>query len=171
MYIEWVNEIHSVVSSSLQPHELCSLWNSPGQNTAVGSLSLIQEILQHRDRTQASRIVGRFFTTEPCGKLWPWTKHFVLLSFSSLTKTMGIILRYKWKGLEQHVIQRSLSINPNYPHSPSFHLLYLAPWNTLFEDGDLPGYKRRWGLVCTSVNGAQSPALPGNSKGRLWKTI
>ena len=92
---------------------------------------------QPRDRTQVFRIVGRFFTTEPCGKLWPWTKHFVLLSFSSLTKTVGIILRYKWKGLEQHVIQRSLWINPNYPPSPSFHLLYLAPWNTLFEDGDL----------------------------------
>ena len=30
-----------------------------------------------------------------------------------------------------------------------------------------PGYKPRWGLVCPSVNGAQSPALPGNSNGRL----
>ena len=32
----------SVVSDSLQPHGLCSPWNSPGQNTAVGSCSLLQ---------------------------------------------------------------------------------------------------------------------------------
>ena len=35
------SESHSVMSSSLQPHELYSPWNSPGQNTAVGSLSLL----------------------------------------------------------------------------------------------------------------------------------
>ena len=34
----------SVMSDSLQPHGLCSAWNSPGQNTGVGSLSLLQGI-------------------------------------------------------------------------------------------------------------------------------
>ena len=34
----------SVVSDSLRPHRLCSPWNSPGQNTGVGSLSLLQGI-------------------------------------------------------------------------------------------------------------------------------
>ena len=29
---------------SLRPHGLCSPWNSPGQNTGVGSLSLLQGI-------------------------------------------------------------------------------------------------------------------------------
>ena len=33
-----------VMSVSLQPHGLYSPWNSPGQNTGVGSLSLLQEI-------------------------------------------------------------------------------------------------------------------------------
>ena len=32
------------MSYSLQPHELYSPWNSPGQNTGVGSLSLLQVI-------------------------------------------------------------------------------------------------------------------------------
>ena len=41
-------ESHSVVSDSLQPHVLCSPWNSPGQNTEVGSLSLLQEIFPTR---------------------------------------------------------------------------------------------------------------------------
>ena len=37
-------ENHSVVSHSLWPHGLYSPWNSPGQNTGVGSLSLLQGI-------------------------------------------------------------------------------------------------------------------------------
>ena len=36
------SEIRSVVSDSLQPHGLCSPWNSLGRNTGVGSLSLLQ---------------------------------------------------------------------------------------------------------------------------------
>ena len=32
------------MSNSLQPHGLYSPWNSPGQNTGVGSLSLFQQI-------------------------------------------------------------------------------------------------------------------------------
>ena len=42
--IEWVSESRSVVSDSLRPHRLYSPRNSPGQNTEVGSLSLLQEI-------------------------------------------------------------------------------------------------------------------------------
>ena len=38
-------ESHSVVSHSLQPHGLYSPWNSSGQNTGVGSLSLLKGIL------------------------------------------------------------------------------------------------------------------------------
>ena len=38
------SEGRSVVSDSLWPHGLYSPWNSPGQNTGVGSLSLLQGI-------------------------------------------------------------------------------------------------------------------------------
>ena len=38
------SETCSVVSYSLQPHGLYSPWNSPGRNTGVGSLSLLQGI-------------------------------------------------------------------------------------------------------------------------------
>ena len=34
----------SVMSNSFQPHGLYSPWNSPGQNTGVGSLSILQGI-------------------------------------------------------------------------------------------------------------------------------
>ena len=39
-----VSENLSFVSDSLQPHGLYSPWNSPGQNTGVGSCSLLQGI-------------------------------------------------------------------------------------------------------------------------------
>ena len=38
------SESCSVMSSSLRPHGLYSTWNSPGKNTGVGSLSLLQRI-------------------------------------------------------------------------------------------------------------------------------
>ena len=55
------SESHSVRTDSLQPHRLYSPWNSPVQNTGVGSHSLLQGIFPTRDRTQASRTTVRFF--------------------------------------------------------------------------------------------------------------
>ena len=48
----------SVVSVSLRPHGLYSPWNSPGQNTGMGSLS---QPNQPRDQTQVFHIANRFF--------------------------------------------------------------------------------------------------------------
>ena len=42
MFRDEKRESHSVMSDSLRP--LYSPWNSPGQNTGVGSLSLLQGI-------------------------------------------------------------------------------------------------------------------------------
>ena len=43
-WLESESESRSVMSDSLQSHGLYSPWNSPGQNTGVGSLSLLQGI-------------------------------------------------------------------------------------------------------------------------------
>ena len=51
-YSENENEIRSVVSDSLWPHGLYSLWNSPGHNTGVGSLSLLQGIFPTQESNQ-----------------------------------------------------------------------------------------------------------------------
>ena len=42
--VESESESCSVASDSLQPHRLYNPWNSPGQNTGVGNLSLLQGI-------------------------------------------------------------------------------------------------------------------------------
>ena len=44
-YFESESESCLVVSYSLLPHDLYSPWNSPGQNTGVGSYSLLQGII------------------------------------------------------------------------------------------------------------------------------
>ena len=49
---------HSVTSDSLRP----TAWNSPGQNTGVGSLPFSRVSSQPRDQTQISHVAGRFFT-------------------------------------------------------------------------------------------------------------
>ena len=67
--VESENESRSVASDSLQPQRRYSARNSPGQNTGVGSLSLLQGIFpargssHPRDQTQVSHIVGKFFTS------------------------------------------------------------------------------------------------------------
>ena len=52
------SESLSVMSNSLQPLGLYCSWMSPGQNTGVGNLSLLQGIFP----TQVSSIAGGFFT-------------------------------------------------------------------------------------------------------------
>ena len=46
------SESFSVVSNSLRPHGLYSPWNSPGQNTGVGSLSFLQGIFLTQELNQ-----------------------------------------------------------------------------------------------------------------------
>ena len=43
---------HSVVSDSFRPHGLYSPWNSQGQNTGVGSLSLLEGIFPTQELNQ-----------------------------------------------------------------------------------------------------------------------
>ena len=51
------------MSDSLWPHGLYSPWNSPGQNTGVGSLSLLQQIFPTLKLKQVSWTAGRLFTS------------------------------------------------------------------------------------------------------------
>ena len=57
-----------VVFNSLRLRGLYSPWNSPGQDTGVGSLSLIQGIFPIQGSTQVSRTAGGSLPAEPQGK-------------------------------------------------------------------------------------------------------
>ena len=60
------SESHSVMSNSLQPHGLYSLWNSPGQNTEMGNHSLLQGIFP---------IQGSNPSLPHCKKILYWLSH------------------------------------------------------------------------------------------------
>ena len=54
--------LNTIVFQFMNMKCLCS-WNSPGENTGVGSLSLLQGSPLPRDRTHVSHIAGEFFTS------------------------------------------------------------------------------------------------------------
>ena len=66
----FLSESRSVVSDSLRPHGLYSLWNSPGQNTGVGSLSLLQGDLPNPEiEPRSPALQADSLPAEPQGKL------------------------------------------------------------------------------------------------------
>ena len=76
------SECCSVMSDSVWPHGLHSLWNSLGQNTGVGSLSLLQGIFPTQESNQGllhcRQILyqlsyrGSFYMYMKCDCYWPW---------------------------------------------------------------------------------------------------
>ena len=125
------SESHSVVSNSLQPQRLHSPWNSPGQNTGVGSLSLLQGIFP----TQGS---------DPGLPHCSW----ILYQLSHRGSPNG--LRIHGHGLVVHATPASLGLQP-FPKGPSqvlgssqgFHV------NGLWEHNGIPVMILRldWGIL------------------------
>ena len=72
----------SVMSDSLQPHGLYSPWNSPGQNTGVGSLSLLQGIFPIQ-RSNPRLLHCRWILYQLSHKGSPRILEWVAYSFSS----------------------------------------------------------------------------------------
>ena len=56
------------MSDSLQPHGLYGPWNSPGQNTGVGSLSLLQGIFTNPGTESRSALHSDSLPPGPQGK-------------------------------------------------------------------------------------------------------
>ena len=65
IHVHWISESESrsVVSNSLRPHELYNTWNSPDQNTGVGSTLFSRGSSQHQYQNQTTHIAGGFFAS------------------------------------------------------------------------------------------------------------
>ena len=61
--IMWSEVKVAQLCPTLQAHELYSPWNSTGQNTGVGSLSLLQGTFPAQESNQGLCIAGGFFTS------------------------------------------------------------------------------------------------------------
>ena len=68
-FIMYVCESHSVLSDFLRPHGLYGPWNSLGQNTEVGSLSLLQGELPNPEiEPRSPALQADSLPAEPQGK-------------------------------------------------------------------------------------------------------
>ena len=107
------SESSSVVSDSLRPHGLYSPWNSPGQNTGVSSLSLLQGIFP----TQGSN---------------PGLPHYrwILYQLSHLRCEVHIYLELLYFLMNQHL----------YQYVPFYFIFYFYFFfsMSLFILGDIP---------------------------------
>ena len=64
------SDSHSIMSNSLCPHGLYSPWNSPGQNTGVGSLSFLRRNLPNPGiEPRSPTLQADSLPAEPQGKL------------------------------------------------------------------------------------------------------
>ena len=130
-----VSESRSVVSNSLGPHGLYNPWNSPGQNTEVGSHSLLQGILPASPEIEPRSPTWQVdsLPVEPPGK----PKN---TGVGSLSLLQGIfptqesnwgLLHYRWI-----LYQLSYQGSPHPsepPQNPLIILMELSPYLTLYR--------------------------------------
>ena len=90
------SESRSFVCNSLWPHGISSPWTSLGQNTGVGSLSLLQGSSQPRDQTQVSCITGRFFTVWATREAHVYTTYTVCIWYCYSMLSPLLFLGFPW---------------------------------------------------------------------------
>ena len=156
------SESSSVVSNSLQPQGLYSPWNSPGQNTGVGSLSLLQGIfpnqglnsglpccrqilyqLSHKGSPRILEWVAYLFSS---GSSWPrnWTRVSCIAGgfFTNWAireaQIMGIFLKF----FNMAPIINSVNMNVNVK-SLSRVQLFATPWTVAYQAPLFMGFSRQ----------------------------
>ena len=102
------SESGSVKSDSLQPRGLYTPWNFPGQNTGVGSLSLLQGIFP----TQGLNLGGFFTSWATKEAQEDWVGSLYLLQWIFLTQELNRGLLH----CRQILYQLSYQGSPKYPH-------------------------------------------------------
>ena len=122
------SESHSVLSNSLWPYGLYSPWDSPGQNTGVGSLYLLQGIFSTQESSpgllQCRQILYQLSQNGSPGIL-----EWVAYPFSSRSSDLGI--KPGLLHCRQFLYQLSYQGSPNSAyHLLNFsNLLFFGPWH------------------------------------------
>ena len=95
-----ISERCSVVSNSLWPHGLYSPWNSPGQDTGMGSLSLLRGSSWPRNRTRVCYIAGGFYTSwdiiREISQTWKTTFNRIPYTWTIYTKQIYRLKASHW---------------------------------------------------------------------------
>ena len=110
------SESCSVVSDSLQPHGLCTPWNSPGQNTGQIAFPFSRGFSQPRDWTQVFRIAGGFFTS--------WATRDAQEYWSGYWRRLSLLQQiFQTQELNEGLLRcRQILYQLSYQGSPSIHV-------------------------------------------------
>ena len=108
------------MSDSLQPHELYSPWNSPGQNTGAGSCSLLQGIFltpgSNPGLPHCRRILYQLSHQEAHrlweGKIFPKSKDWQMWLYNNLVVVVQLTAR-SCPTLQSHGLQHARSPCPS----------------------------------------------------------
>ena len=133
------------MSNFLRPHGLYSPWNSPGQNTRVGSISLLQEVFPTQGLNPGLPHAGGFFTSWAtretllcqsllCKSLCPEFSA-TLSSYQGVKDTLGTSLRTRLP-MQETLQTRVLSLDREDPleKETATHSSVLA-WRILWTEG------------------------------------
>ena len=123
------------MSDSLRPHGLYSPWNAPGQNTGVGSLSLLQGIFSTQGSNPVSRIAGGFLSSIADS----YSSWFIRTAVLAVTDKVAC-LPLKWAdsqpdtGKHSRILLMGLSPTPNPSCSVAPWMLLLSLVTTLLHE-------------------------------------
>ena len=121
-----VSESGSVVSDSLRPHGLFSPCNSPGQNTGVGSLSLLQRIFPTQGSNPGLQHCRRLLyqlNHKASPRILEWVKIKVkLLGCVRLFETPRTVAHQASPSMEFSTGVGSLSVTPRDPPNRGIEL-------------------------------------------------
>ena len=92
LHLKKRSESHSITSDCLWHHGLYSPWNSPGQNTGLGSLSILQWIFPTQKSNWNGRILCNHLASKAPNRLWGCNINF-LSAFKGLQM---LVLAWDW---------------------------------------------------------------------------
>ena len=124
------SESHLVVSDSLRPHGRDSPWNSPGQNTGVGSRSLHQGIFPTQGLNP--------------GLLHCWRTLYQLSQIPGPTQTNAAQEAIPWKDTEP--ADRKGGCRSTQDSAPCWDRSILGSSRPVFIEGGVPGEVKIWGM-------------------------
>ena len=156
------------MSESLRPHGLYSPWNSPGQNTGVGRLSLLQGIIP----TQGSKVLSVQSLSHVQLFVIPWTA--ACQVSLSITKSWSLL---KLKSIESVMPSNYLILSHPLLFLPSvfpsirvfysesvLHIRWPKYWSFIFSISPSSEYS---GPISFRMNWLDLPAVQGTLKSFL----
>ena len=149
------NESRSVVFNSLWPHRLYSPWNSPGQNTGVSSLSLLQGIFPAQGSNFRLLQLLHWQWILYHSTIWEAYKSLYLPSSPVLAILLVMGPHFEWQGSRVSLIAQLVKNSP-------------AMQDLIPGLGRFPGEGKGYPLQYPGLENSMDCIVYGVTKSRAW---